>query len=204
MPESSQEWYERVSARIAETGHRRLDWAEWETWPFEGQLVPRELRPPGAEHPRGGAGGVDCFMCEAAAGHGGDYLVWTDDVLMLGLPQELIAIPFTAFLMPCAHHDLADLPADQARRMGEVLVAAERAVMQTLDVPRMQVYRYGDGQEHLHWWLLGRPTGMHQLRGTFLPHWDDLLPPRTRAELRTDLLLVAERLTTLVGGRVLR
>lgn len=146
---------------------------------------------------------MDCFMCEAAAGHGGDYLVWTDDVLMLGVPQELIAIPFTAFLMPCAHHDLADLPVDVARRMGELMVAAERAVTDTLDVPRLQVFRYGDGQEHLHWWLLGRPTGVPQLGGPFLPRWDTLLPPRTREELRTDLLVVAERLTSLAGGRVL-
>ncbi|HET7194373.1 MAG TPA: hypothetical protein VFI99_05235 [Nocardioides sp.] len=41
-------------------------------------------------------------------------------------------------------------------------------------------------------------------RGTFLPHWDDLLPPRTGEGLRADLLLVAERLPVLVGGRVLR
>lgn len=93
MPESSQEWYDRVSARIAESGYRRLGWSRWETWPFEGELVPKDLQPPGPERPRAGAGGVDCFMCEAAAGHGGDYLVWTDEVLMIGVPQELIAIP---------------------------------------------------------------------------------------------------------------
>lgn len=203
MPESAQEWYDRVSARLDTDGHRVSDMTTWETWPFDGALIPRRLEPPTDERTRGGAGGVDCFMCAAAAGHGGDYLVWTDDVMMVGVPHDLIAIPFTAFLMPCAHHDLADLPSDQARRMGELMVAVERAATDVLDVPRIQVVRYGDGQEHLHWWLMARPTGVAQLRGTQLPLWDEILPPRTRAELRADLLLVAEMLVSLVGGRVL-
>ena len=203
MPESAQEWYDRVAARIAAEGHRHLGWGEWETWPIEGELVAQRLQPPTEERPRGGAGGVDCFMCDAAAGTGGDYLVWTDDLFMVGVPQEEIAIPFTAFLMPTRHADLSDLAPEESRRLGELLVAAEQAVVAVLDVPRMQVSRYGDGQEHLHWWLLGRPTGMGQLRGTFLPHWDELLPARTRAELRADLVLVAEQLVSVAGGRVL-
>ena len=203
MPVTTQEWYDRVSARIAGEGYRHLGWGEWETWPFEGEPVPKALQPPGAERPRNGAGGVDCFMCDGAADDGGDYLVWRDDLFMLGIPLEPIAIPFTAFLMPLRHADLSDLTPQEASRMGELMVACEQAAVAVLDIPRLQVFRYADGQEHLHWWLLGRPTGMGQLRGTFLPHWDDLLPPRTRAELRADVALVAERLVSVAGGRVM-
>ena len=46
MPESAQEWYDRVSARIAEEGYRELGWSEWETWPFEGELVPHGWEEP--------------------------------------------------------------------------------------------------------------------------------------------------------------
>jgi hypothetical protein len=87
--------------------------------------------------------------------------------------------------------------------MGVVMAACEQAAVQALDVPRLQVFRYGEGQEHLHWWLLGRPRGVAQLSGAFLPLWDDLLPPRSRPELRADLLLVGDRLVSLVGGRVI-
>ena len=202
MPETAQEWYDRVSGRVAEEGYRHLAWGEWETWPFQGELVPKALEPPTTERPRNGAGGVDCFMCDAAAGRGGDYLVWTDGTWMIGIPQEQVAIPFTAFLMPCRHADLSDLTAEESQRMGELLVGVEQAAVAVLDVPRLQVFRYGDGQEHLHWWLLGRPTGMHQLRGTFLAHWDELLPSRSRAELRADVALVAEELVSAAGGRL--
>jgi hypothetical protein len=34
----------------------------------------------------------------------------------------------------------------------------------------------GDGGAHLHVFLLARPSGFAQLRGTYLAVWDDLLP----------------------------
>ncbi|MEJ7795328.1 MAG: hypothetical protein WKF50_07235 [Nocardioides sp.] len=67
MPESAQEWYARVRARIDDDGYRAPAWSEWPTWPFDGELQQRELEPHGDEPPRGGAGGSDCFMCMAEA-----------------------------------------------------------------------------------------------------------------------------------------
>ena len=61
-------------------------------------------------------------------------------------------------------------------------------------MPRVQVLRWGDGGEHLHWWLLARPTGILQLRGTFLALWDDILPARDPIHVMKDLKLVADRL----------
>ena len=200
-PPTSQEWYDATRNRIAATGYRPAPWADWPTWPFDGELVQRDLEPPGEERPRGGADG-DCFICAAAAGDGGDYVVWRDDVAMLGQPRDDVALPFVAFLMPRRHADLSDLETPEAARMGELMVLVERAVTDVLDVPRAQLIRWGDGQEHLHWWVLARPTGAEQLRGAFTPLWDDLLPPRPREESRADLEAVAGRLVELAGGEL--
>lgn len=196
--ESTQEWYDRVSAEIARDGFREAPWLEWPTWPFTGQLQNRPLDPPAPERDREGAGGVDCAQC----GRRDDpsYIFWRDDVAMLGTPFEATSVPFTAFLMPRRHADLSDLTDDEAARMGQLLSLVERAARDVLDIPRMQVYRYGDGVEHLHWWLVARPTGIGQLRGSFLPLWDDLLPPREATARRRDLDDVAAHLVELAGG----
>ena len=52
-------------------------------------------------------------------------------------------------------------------------------------------------------WLFARPTGVTQLRGTFVTLWEDLLPVRDPAALRADLDLVAARLVELAGGTAL-
>ena len=200
-PAGARRWYDETRARIAASGYRTAPWPDWPTWPFTGELVQRELEPPGEERPRRGADG-DCFICAAAAGAGGDYVVWRDDVAMLGQPRDDVALPFLAFLMPRRHADLSDLEPPEAARMGELMVLLERAVTDVLDVPRAQLLRWGDGEEHLHWWVLARPTGVDQLRGSFTPLWDDLLPPRPRAESRADLEAVARRLVELAGGEL--
>ncbi len=200
MPRDASEWYDDTQRRIAADGLRDPGLADWPTWPYDGELTPRDLKPPVAERPRGGAGGVDCFMCAADETADASYLLWRDDVAMIGIPHEPVALPFLAFLMPRRHADLADLTPDVAARMGQLLTAVERAATDVLDIPRLQVARYGDGQEHLHYWLLGRPTGVAQLRGTLLPMWQDLLPPRPADEVRADLVAVCERLVELAGG----
>ncbi|WP_156738991.1 HIT family protein [Occultella aeris] len=199
-PESAQQWYRRVSAELETHGYRDLDWATWSSWPFEGDLRPRPLTGPAAETARGGTGGVDCFICAAVEAEDTSYVFWHDERALLGVPNEAQSLPFAAFLMPREHADLRDLPPATAARMGELLAAIERAACDVLDVPRIQVARWGDGQEHLHWWLFARPTGMLQLRGTFLSHWGDILPTRDRQAARADLDLVAARLVEIAGG----
>ncbi|TDE98925.1 hypothetical protein EXU48_01650 [Occultella glacieicola] len=189
-----------MSATIEATGYRELGWADWPSWPFEGELRPRAIVEPAEEPTRQGAGGADCFMCAAAAHLDPSYVIWHDEHAFLGVPQAAQSLPFGAFLMPRAHADLRDLRPATAARMGELLTAIERAACDVLDVPRIQVARWGDGQEHLHWWLFARPTGMLQLRGTFLSHWGDMLPTRDREAARADLDLVAARLVDLTGG----
>jgi diadenosine tetraphosphate (Ap4A) HIT family hydrolase len=203
--QTAEQWYERVAAAIAEDGYRRWGASEWTTWPFDGELSVRELQPPADQEPlRGGAGGESCVMCaEAAQADPSEYVFWRDELAMLGFPFDGTSLPFLGFLMPRRHADLSDLTSAEAARLGELQMYLERAVTDVLDVPRVQVYRWGDGNEHLHWWVLGRPAGVLQLRGSFLSHWDDLLPLRDRADLRADLDAVAVRLQELAGGEVL-
>lgn len=201
MAHSPRQWYDRVSQVLAEQGPVDPGWAQRPSWPFEGALVVRALDPPADEEPaRSGADGRGCFVCVGVAASDADYLVWTDDLWVLGLPAEGSPLPFALFLMPRRHADLAGLSRAEAARQGELLTALEQAATQVLAVPRIQVARWGDGTEHLHWWLFARPTGMLQLRGTFLSHWADVLPPRPQEELRADSLLVVDRLVELAGG----
>ncbi len=201
MP-SSVEWYDQVIRRIAEVGHQAQDPLSWKTWPWDDRFVVRHLEGPAEEPARDGTGGIDCFTC-AANDDPGDYVVWRDDIAMLGRKREGTPLPFLAFLMPRRHADLGGLTEVEAARMGVLLTQLERAVCDVLDVPRIQAARWGDGSEHLHWWVYGRPTGIGQLRGTFLAIWEDLLPVRDPEDVGRDLDLVTTRLVELVGGEAL-
>ena len=204
MPETPAQWYARVRAGIETDGYRAGPWAQWPTWPFEGDLEVRALAPPADEGPRTGVGGVDCAQCERSrVDDPSAYIFWRDDLAMLGAPFQESSLPFRCYLMPRRHADLSDLTREEAARLGELLMYAERAACEVLEVPRVHVARWGDGTEHLHWWLFARPTGMAQLRGTFVTLWEDLLPVLDRAALRADLDVVAARLVELAGGAAL-
>ena len=203
-PAGARRWYDDTRARIGVEGYGPAPWSGWLSWPFDTEARQRDLQPLADERPRGGAGGVDCFICDAA---GSDevagtshYVVWRDELLMLGQPREDTSLPFKAFLMPRRHADLSDLEPREAARAGELMVHLERAVTDVLDVPRLLLQRWGDGQEHLHWWAMARPTGAIQLGDAFTALWEDLLPPRPRSESRRDLEAVATRLVELAGG----
>lgn len=203
MPETPQEWYARTRSTIDTSGYREADLESWSSWPWTGKLRAKPLDPPADEEPpRGGAGGRDCHTCESARSLDPGYVLWHDSSWMLGLPLESRALPFALFLMPRRHADLQDLTTEEARRQGELLSAVEQAACAVLPVPRIQVARWGDGGEHLHWWLYARPTGMLQLRGTFLSHWDELLPPVPAEIFRADQHLVVAELQRIAGGEV--
>ncbi|MGI8645030.1 MAG: HIT family protein [Nocardioides sp.] len=204
MPESAQEWYARVSAAIAQDGYGAPTWPASPAYPLAEDGSVRALDPPTAERPREGDGGVDCPLCERSQREDPrEYVYWRDEVAMLGVPFQPTALPLVTFLMPRRHADLAELAPAEAGRLGVILAGLERAVCDVLDVPRVQVARFGEGVEHLHWWVFGRPTGVDQLRGSFLLLWDDVLPPGDRTRQRADLDLVAARLVELAGGEAL-
>jgi diadenosine tetraphosphate (Ap4A) HIT family hydrolase len=74
----------------------------------------------------------------------------------------------------------ADLPEELARDQGVMLGRVERAVLSVGGITRVHIGRWGEGAEHLHWWFIGRPEGMGQLRSSFAEIWDEVLPPTPR------------------------
>jgi diadenosine tetraphosphate (Ap4A) HIT family hydrolase len=166
-------------------------YVSWATFPYEGEL---RVRPVAdvvlPEPPRGGAGGVDCVACDRPD----DSYLWTNADWRVSSTKEPSGLPVVLLLEPRAHADLHDLPAGLVAQLGVMLWRIEAALTSLGGVGRVQMARWGDGGEHLHWWFLVRPLGLVQARGSFLADWDDILPARPRQEWVDDLGRVAEAL----------
>ena len=180
MPETPEEFYARAgqSLRMPPVGER-------DTFPFEGEMRPRALRPPEAvEIPRRGAGGVDCVACGAPDS---EYL-WTNERWRVSTMQKPTGLPLIVFLEPRAHYaEPGDLPDDMAAEMGRLQARVERAIRAVGEIGRVFVCRWGDGTEHLHWWFIARPARMAQMIGSFATIWDDVVPPVPEKIWREDL-----------------
>jgi diadenosine tetraphosphate (Ap4A) HIT family hydrolase len=169
MPETPEEFHARVAGSL-----RMPPVEEWETFPFDGELRPRTLRPPvEQEEPRRGAGGKGCRGCSDRD----EEFIWTNERWRLrgigptGLPVVLI-------LEPRDHYaDPGELPEHLAQDLGVMLGRIESAVRSVDGIGRVHVCRWGDGSEHLHWWFIARPARIPQLVGSFAAIWDDILPP---------------------------
>jgi len=159
MPETPEELHRRVAGAL-----RTPPVHEWDSWPFEGELRPRELRPPDPEPQITGAGGVDCPACTKPD----DTYLWTDERWRLTSTPEPTGLPVIVLLEPRAHHTgPAALPDELAREMGVMLGRVERAVLAVGGIGKVHIGRWGEGAEHLHWWFIGRPEGMGQMRSSF-------------------------------------
>jgi diadenosine tetraphosphate (Ap4A) HIT family hydrolase len=157
----------------------------WDTFPFDGEMRPRPLRPPvEREEPRHGEGGVGCHACAAEE----DAYVWTNDHWRLRAFDSASGLPLVVLLEPRAHYaEPGDLPDDLAAELGVLLARIERAIRSLGELGRVHVCRWGDGSEHLHWWFMARPARLPQLIGSFAAVWDDLLPPVPEEIWRRDL-----------------
>ncbi|MFJ4205312.1 hypothetical protein ACIP2Y_37555 [Streptomyces sviceus] len=171
--------------------------ADWETFPFEceGDLRVRPLQPPVLPEPaRSGEDGPEgCHTCRKPV----TEALWADDHWRLDAVGSESRLPAVVMLQPRGHYDLSELPAEQTAELGPLLQRVERAVLGLDGVARVHVNRWGDGAAHLHFWFLARPAGLLQLRGTFLPVWEELLPPvpdeeRRQAHRRIAAALAAE------------
>ena len=173
MPESPDELHRRSAGAL-----RTPPVAEWDSWPFEGELRPRALRPPDPEPVIAGTGGVHCPACEKPD----DAYLWTDERWRLTSTHEPGGLPVIVLLEPREHAaGPADLPESLAREMGVMLGRVERAVLSVGEIGKVHIGRWGEGAEHLHWWFIGRPAGMGQLRSSFAEIWDEVLPPTPQA-----------------------
>ncbi|WP_328744386.1 hypothetical protein OHT57_03450 [Streptomyces sp. NBC_00285] len=168
---------------------------DWDTFPFEGDFRVKRIQPPVLPEPgRQGEDGPDsCRTCNKPV----EEALWADDHWRLDAVGTESRLPAVVILQPRGHYDLTDLPAERAAELGPRLQRAERAVLALDGVARVHVNRWGDGAAHLHFWLLARPAGLTQLRGTFLSVWEELLPPlsdedRRQAHQRIAAALAAE------------
>jgi diadenosine tetraphosphate (Ap4A) HIT family hydrolase len=181
VPESPEQLYERARGAL-----RAPSVEEWDTWPFEGSVTPRELLPPiPQEPPRAGAAGKDCWACVADDGE----FLWANERWRLTPPPRMdYALPVMVLLMPREHFaDPGDLPDDLAAELGVLLARIERAIRTIGEIGRVHVCRYGDGSEHLHWWFIARPARLPQVKTSLITVWDDVLPPLP-SELRDENL----------------
>ncbi|MFH8925809.1 HIT family protein [Streptomyces pristinaespiralis] len=146
----------------------------WEVFPYEGDLRIKVLDEPTLPEParHGEAGASECAACGSPDS---DFL-WTDDHWRLSADPEPGALPATVLLQPRGHYDLHELPPERAAELGVMLQRVERAIKSLGGVARVHVNKWGDGGAHLHIFLIARPEGMMQMRGSCLPLWDDVLP----------------------------
>ncbi|WP_431230459.1 hypothetical protein [Paenarthrobacter nicotinovorans] len=162
----------------------------WDTFPIADPPRLNALKPPEEEPTRHGAGGQNCSACTIDE----SQAIWSNENWIVTQWSQPRALP-SMFVAPRAHHDLPDLPLELSSQLGAILQIVVNAVAELDGIERAHVEARGDGGEHLHWFILGRPTGALQLRGTFLPLWDMLLPPLPEAvwkavaqQVRTNIL----------------
>jgi hypothetical protein len=169
----------------------------WDIAPFEQdglQVVP--LRAPAVPEPlRQDEDPATCATCAAR-----DEGVWLDEHWRLRLIAG-VGVPLALMLLPREHYDLADLPDERAAELGILTAHLGRHVEALPHIARSHVYRIGDGGAHLHVWFFARPEGQAQLRGSWLPVWDDLLPEYPADLAAADAEAVAEALAASYGGR---
>ena len=186
MAESPEQLYARASRAL-----RMPPVEDWETFPFEGELRPRELRPPEpAERPRNGEDAADCWRCQK----GDAAAIWSDEWWIVTPLPEPSGLPVVVLLFPREHVDIDGVSDELATALGPVLVRVERAVWSVGEIGRVHVCRWGDGSFHLHWWFLARPARLPQLIGSFAAIWDDVLPPTPEPIWRENLAAVARAL----------
>ncbi len=181
---------EELHARAA--GALRMPHVEtWDTFPFDGEMRPRQLHPPAdGETPRAGEGGVDCWACRASD----DEHLWTNERWRLRALQPS-GLPVVLILEPRAHLSApGDLPDDLAAEFGVLVARIERAVHSIGEVGRVHIGRWGEGSEHLHWWFMARPARTVQLASSFAAIWDDVLPPTPEDVWRANVAAVAAAL----------
>jgi diadenosine tetraphosphate (Ap4A) HIT family hydrolase len=169
VSETPEELFERVAGSL-----RMPPVQDWDTFPFDGDMRPRPLRPPVEVEPaREGAGGVDCHSCAKPD----EEFLWTSERWRVLAPSRPSGLPAVVILETREHHaEPGDLPDGLAAELGILIARIERAVRSVRGVGRVHVCRWGDGGEHLHWWFMARPARFPQLIGSFAAIWDDVLP----------------------------
>lgn len=168
----------------------------WPSFPFEGDLRVKRLEEPVETEPA--RAGEDPNECSACATPDEAY-IYVNDRWRVRAMDRPSGLPMVLILESRSHLDLGDLPNMLAAELGVMTVRLERAIRSLDGVGRVHVSRLGDGSAHLHVWFMARPYGYLQLRGPFLPLWDEILPPIPESQWRENLALVAAWLAEFGG-----
>lgn len=178
----------------------RFAWMRSELFPFaeippSGDPVVRDLDDPVIpEPPRSGEDGPDsCGICSQPDGE----FIWVDERWRLSIVRGFGA-PLVLSLQPRQHLDSPDLDEELAAELGVLLLRIEQAMLATGEYGRVHFSKWGDGGAHLHWWILGRPLGALQQRGSYLILWAGALPPAPDDDVERRAAAVVSFLTT--GG----
>jgi hypothetical protein len=215
MPESIEEYYERVKAAADEDGRlaTNAESQAWDVFPFESEgLRLKPLEPLAqAEALRHGEGGKPCSACYTPdERHTADLVprpqnwradaeVWRDSHWRITV-TEPSGSPLILVLAPQDHYDFTTLPTDRAAEMGQIMVALGAAIEALPSTARVHVSKWGDGGAHAHIFFYARPTRMPQLRGTMMAVWDDYLPPVPRGVRDANARAVVQDLVRSYGG----
>lgn len=162
-----------MTSAASSGGHVELpDFVRSDLFPFEGDMRLKQLAEPVIpEPPRSGEDAGDCRTCKADD----SKLLWGDEKWKLSVIRQM-ACPIALSLSPRAHYDSPELPDELAAELGVLLIRIERAILSTGGIGRVHFNKWCDGGAHLHWWILGRPEGALQQRGSFLVLWAQSLP----------------------------
>jgi hypothetical protein len=175
------------------------DFTAWSSFPFEGDFRVKPLEPAvSVEPPRKGEDITDCLACKTPD----EAYVWVNERWRVRSLEKPSGLPMVLLLEPRSHLDMGDLPNLLAAELGVMTVRLERAIRSLDGVARVHVYRWGDGAAHFQIWFMARPVGQLQLRGTFLPMWDEILPPGSREEWSENLAMIAAWLAEFGGTAV--
>lgn len=190
MPESPEELHARVIAMAPDGRLPMPPIAEWDTFPWEGEMQVRPLLPPTDELVRSGEGDRPCGRCQDPD-HG---VIWRNERWFVAAPDQPSGLPIVVWLMTREHLDFEDMDDDLAAEYGRVSNWLHRIIGNLPHVGRVHIGKWGDGAVHLHVWFMARTERIGQSLGNFATAWDDILPPPPEDVWRADLAQIARQL----------
>jgi diadenosine tetraphosphate (Ap4A) HIT family hydrolase len=141
------------------------------------------------EPPRNGEGGLDC---EACGREPDDYEVYRDGLWRVRALSQ-IAFAGACMLVPLRHAEgVTGLNAEELATFGPMVAMISQALMDRPAgapgfgdgrVGRVHGHLWNDGGAHLHMWLIPRPLGYLDLRGSVLVEWEETLPQATEEQV---------------------
>jgi len=195
MAESAEEVYARIVALVGEDG--RLPTppvTEWESFPWDGDLATRVVRPPVPTEPprRGEALGDPCWRCANETTNA----IWRNENWLVTSTGRPTGLPLVLFLESRVHMDFMDMDDTLAAEWGRISNHLHRIMSYLPNIGRVHIAKWGDGSYHLHTWFMARTERFPQTLGSYAAEWDEILPPVPEDVWRADLHEVARKLAT--------